>query len=93
LFKKGAQSREIIVPGAEGDGIDTVASQGVSDLIALRPGRLRKPRPGAAVARVELDLFPGFGVFQGNDADIGDRFLALVVDPDGDEIVAPALNR
>ena len=41
-------------------------------------------------AGIDFDLFARLGVFQRDDADVGQRFLAFVVDPDRDEIVPPA---
>ena len=46
--------------------------------------------PRSAIACVDLDLFPGLGVLQCNDADVRQDLFSFVVNLDGYEIVAPS---
>ena len=50
-------------------------------------------RAGGAIGGVDLDLFAGLGVFQRDDADVGQHLLPFVLNLDRDEIVTPARDR
>ena len=58
----------------------------------LSARRLAEAGARPAIARVDFDLFARLGVLQRDDADVGQRFLALVIDPDRDEVVPPACD-
>ena len=92
-LKKARKRWQVIVAGAERDGVDIVSAQRVEGLGQLRPRRFGETRASASVAGVDLDLFAGLSVFQCDEADVGQCFLPLVVDVDGDEIVPPARDR
>src|SRR6267378_6784079 len=40
-----------------------------------------------------FDLLAGLGVFEGDDADVGQYLLAFVLDVDGDEVMPAAADR
>ena len=50
-------------------------------------------RPGRTVGGIDLDLLAGFRIFQSDDADVRQLFLALILNVDGDEIMPPAGDR
>src|SRR6266540_5621393 len=87
LFEKGAQLRQIIFAGLQGDRVDIVPAQHARKLPLAFIHKPAKTRSRRAIGRVDLNLIAGLGVFQGDDADIWQYPFSFIMNMDGHEIV------
>src|SRR5437870_6957067 len=92
LFEKGAQLRQIVFAGLQGDRVDIVPAQHAGKLLLAFIHKPAKTRSRCAIRRVDLNLIAGLGVFQGDDADIWQYSFSFIVNMDGHEIVPPSTH-
>src|SRR5438876_11076382 len=92
LFEKGAQLRQIVFAGLQSDRVDIVSAQHARKLLLAFIHKPAKTRSRCAIRRVDLNLIPGLGIFQGDDADIWQYSFSFIVDMDGHEIVPPSTH-
>jgi hypothetical protein len=64
LFEKGAQLRQIIFAGLQGDRVDIVPAQHARKFLVALIHKPAKTRSRRAISRVDLDLIAGLSVFQ-----------------------------
>src|SRR4029077_18090303 len=93
LFKKRAQRRQIILAGLERNSINIVPSERARKLRFESSDEICKNSSRLAICCIDLDLFARFGILQGNDADVWQRFFAFVLDLNCYEIVPPRAQR
>src|SRR5260370_30599890 len=93
LFKKRAQWRQIIFAGLERNRINIVPPERARKLRFESSDEISKNSSCLAICRIDLDLFARFGILQGNDADVGQRSFAFVLDLNCYEIVPPPAHR
>jgi hypothetical protein len=92
FFEKGAQLRQIIFAGLQGDRVDIVPAQHARKFLVALIHETAKARSRRAIGRVDLNLVAGLSVFQSNDADIWQHPFSFIVDMDGHEIVPPSTH-
>ena len=68
--------------------LDARPAEGRLELRLARHGRRREPLAEPPVARVDLQLLPGLGVLDEDDADVRQLALARVDEPHGEQLVA-----
>src|SRR5437016_12938039 len=93
MSEKRAQQRQIVSAGLQSDSVDIVSAQPVRKLLSAFIHKPAKTRSRCAIRRVDLNLSPGLGIFQGDDADIWQYSCSFIVDMDGHEIVPPSTHR
>ena len=63
------------------------SSRSASSLLASS-GRVAEPSAEHGVARVDVEVLPGLGVLQDDEADVGQLGLPWIPEPDGDDLVS-----
>ena len=89
LFEKRAERRQIILSGLQRDRIDIIAPERAGKFRIVLADKVQKGTTRFAISCINLDLFPGLGILQGNDPYIRQHFFSFIVNMDGDEIVPP----
>src|SRR5437660_2721592 len=93
LFEKGAQLRQVIFAGLQGDRVDIVPAQHARKFLVAISHEIAKTRSRRAIGRVDLNLIAGLGVFQGDDADVWQHPFSFIVNVDRHEIVPSSTHR
>src|SRR6266404_238962 len=87
LFEKRAKRRQIVLSGLQRDRINIIPPKRVGKFCVAPLDKAHKESARFAISCVDLDLIPGLGVLQGDNADVWQRFFSFVVNVDGYEIV------
>lgn len=93
LFEESSQGWEVIISGAQRNRVNIVSAEDMTDFRAPGLSGFVKPNPGSTITGIDFNLLASLGIFERDDANIRESLLALVVDPDRDEIVPSACDR
>src|SRR5579871_991613 len=77
-----------IIVGGDGMEVDAGSRRGPADCLVARSAGGTKPAPQLGIARIDEQLFAGFGVLDDEQTGVGKIELASIEQPDGDDLVA-----
>ena len=67
LFEKRAERRQIILSGLQRDRFNIIAPERTGKFCLVLADKVHKGTTRLAISCINLDLFPGLGILQGNN--------------------------
>src|SRR4029077_11690475 len=87
LFEKRAERRQIVFSSLQPNRINIIPPERAGKFCVAPLDKIHKQRARFALSRVDLDLIPGLGVLQCDNANVRQRFFSFVIDVNGNKIM------